>query len=180
MSLDGQAEPRHESGAFVYRLAGLTAAVGLAFAVWPLLDSMNPSADAGVRVVWVDMTRIEPGTRKTVYWGSWPVFIAHRTPEEIAAARADDDREMRFPEKDSDRVLRDEWLVVTGVDEAGWLLRGQQPDELRGEWGGWRSCCEFRVYDLSGRLRTNWGQRNLIIPPYHFVGDKWLVIGDTS
>ena len=165
---------------YLYWLAGLTSVVGLAIAGWNLLDGMNPSAENGVPLVWVDMTKIEPGARKTVHWGAWPVFIAHRTPEGIAAARADDDAEMPFPEKDSNRVLRDEWLVVTGLDDTGWWLRGQELDERRGQWGGWWSCCEFRVYDLPGRLRTKWGQRNLTIPPYHFVGDKWLVIGDTS
>lgn len=179
MSMDTQAEPKFENGAFLYWLAGLTGLVGLSFAAWSLLDIMNPSAETGVPLVWVDMTKIEPGERKTVLWGSWPIYIVHRTPEEIAAVRADDSAKMPIPAKDSDRILREEWIVVVGVGYYCWLNR-QVSVEHRGDWGGWIDVCRSDQYDLSGRVRNAWGRKNLQIPPYYFVGDKWIVIGDTS
>lgn len=165
---------------FLYRLAGLIVATGLMFATWPFIDSLNPSAEVSPPIAWVDMTKIALGERKTAYMGNWPVFIFHRTPEDIAAARADDNTPMPSPEQDRHRVVRDEWLIVIGVDEQGWPLRGQKTGERRGDWGGWRSCCEHRMYDLSGRIRTKWGTINLVVPPYRFEGDKWIVIGEAS
>ena len=45
---------------------------------------MNPSSELRTPH-WVDLSDIPEGGRKTVYWGDWPIYIAHRTPEEIAS-----------------------------------------------------------------------------------------------
>ncbi len=161
-------------GGFLFWLTALLAITGLAISTWPLIDSMNPSGDALNPVVSVDLDAIPPGQRKTVYWrDSIPVFVVHRTAKQIARVRADDDAEMPFPELDRDRVQRDEWLVVIAQCQLGFDPYRQIP----GRWGGWR--CPFDdEYDLSGRLRNRWGEKNFIVPPYYFQDDRWLVIGD--
>ena len=172
-----QDEMGRTGGDFLYWAAGVMAAVGLALTAWPFIDSLNASADAHRSVVWIDINTIPAGQRKTVYWGSVPVYVFHRTAEEIEAARADEHAQMPLPENNRDRVLRDEWRVVIGVNGRGCPLRGQRPGEGRGEWGGWIDSCDGLVYDLSGRVRTWWGRANLTISPYHFFQDRWLTIG---
>ena len=63
-------------------------AVGVAAAVWPLVDQMNP--DSSVKALAsteVDVSSLEPGKSITVLWRGKPVFIKRRTQEEIAEAR---------------------------------------------------------------------------------------------
>ncbi len=157
--------------------AGAMALVGLAAASWPLIDSMNPSAELRVPS-WIDLRGIEIGQRKTVVWRDTPIFIAHRTPEEIAAARAEDRAEMLFPEPDRERVVRDEWLIVYGYcPTEGCTLSGQESDEFRGRWAGWYCPCSADEYDLSGRLRNRGGKSNVLIPSYRFESDSVISLG---
>ena len=70
---------------FLYLTTGTTAAVGTAAALWPLIDAMNPSADVlALSTVEVDLEGVEPGQRITAQWRSKPLFMVHRTPEQIA------------------------------------------------------------------------------------------------
>ena len=92
------------------------AAVGSAFAIWPFIDSMNPSADVlALGTKEVDLTNIEEGSTKTIKWRGKPVFIKHRTKAEINEAKKVYLNELKDPEKDEDRVVKPEWLVVVGV-----------------------------------------------------------------
>jgi len=64
------------------------AAIGSAFAIWPFIDSMNPSADVlALGIKEFDLSNIEEGSSKTVKWRGKPVFIKHRTKQEINEAR---------------------------------------------------------------------------------------------
>lgn len=158
-------------------VVGLMAVFGVGSVGWIPLDSMNPAANVPAGV-WIDIHDIPVGQRKTVFVHGVPIFIAHRTPEEIAAARADDGAEMPFPENDGDRVQREEWIVVVGIDTfRGWyLLSGQGAEDERGAWGGWREHSEAIDYDISGRLRRDRGSSNLIVPSYSFVSETRIEI----
>jgi ubiquinol-cytochrome c reductase iron-sulfur subunit len=164
---------------FLYVSTGSIAALGAAAALWPLVDSMNPSADVlAVSLTEVDVAPIELGHRITVIWRQQPVFIDHRTPEQIAAAQADDKADLKDPEPDSARVQRPEWLVVVGVcTHLGCIPIGQRPGESRGSWGGWFCPCHGSHYDTSGRVRKGPAPRNLVIPPYAFLADLRIQIG---
>lgn len=87
------------------------AGTGAAFALWPLIDSMNPSADLLAQSkIEVDLAPIEPGQRVTVGWKNQPVFIVRRTPDLIALAEAEDQSPgLIDPETDAERILQPEW-----------------------------------------------------------------------
>src|SRR5918992_4984566 len=118
---DMTAGPEHadEAGSrrdFLYLVTGATAAVGTVALVWPLIESMNPSADVlALAVTEVDLSGVEQGMAITVTWQGKPVFIRHRTPEEIEQARAVDLSELPDPEPDQERVIKPEWLVAIGI-----------------------------------------------------------------
>lgn len=164
---------------FLYVATGAFAAVGSAAAMWPLIDSMNPSADVhGLATVELSLEPFAPGQRVTVKWHGRPVFIDHRTPQRIAAARADDSADLRDPQSDSERTMRAEWLVVIGVcTHLGCIPLGQRDGDPLGGWGGWFCPCHGSHYDTSGRIRKGPAPLNLAVPPYRFVEPLRIVIG---
>jgi ubiquinol-cytochrome c reductase iron-sulfur subunit len=62
---------------FLYLTTGAIGAVGAAAAVWPLIDSMNSSAEVrALSTTEVDLAPIEPGQRITVVWRGEPSITA--------------------------------------------------------------------------------------------------------
>lgn len=168
--------PRRE---FLYLVTGATAVAGATAAVWPLIDSLNPSADvAALASVEVDLGPIRVGQRITVKWRGQPVFIDHRTPERIAQSRADDTADLKDPQPDSARVQRPEWLILVGVcTHLGCIPLGQRPRDKRGAFGGWFCSCHGSQYDTSGRIRKGPAPKNLAVPPYRFLDGRTVRIG---
>jgi len=152
------------------------AGIGLACAVLPLVDSMNPAQDvAALASVEVDISGIKIGEEKKVMWRGKPIFIKRRTKEEIAEAQSVDLAELRDPQKDSDRVKsgKEEWLITIGIcTHLGCVPIGGQ-----GEYKGWFCPCHGSQYDTSARIRKGPAPKNLEVPPYEFVGENKIKIG---
>ncbi len=167
---------------FLHVAAASATAVGAALASWPFIDQMNPAADVrALSTVDVDLEPIAVGQRITVTWQGKPVFIAHRTAEEIARAERDDNVPMRDPARDEERVQRKEWLVVIGIcTHLGCVPQGQREGSERGAWGGWFCSCHGSVYDTAGRIRRGPAPRNLDLPPYRFISDSHLRLGEAG
>jgi ubiquinol-cytochrome c reductase iron-sulfur subunit len=172
----GSGETRRD---FLYLAAGALGAVGAASVAWPLIDSMNPSAEVlALASTEVDLEPIAEGQRITVTWRGSPVFIDHRTSEQIEAARDVNLDALPDPESDEARVVQEEWLVVIGVcTHLGCVPLGQKTGQSRGEFGGWFCPCHGSHYDTSGRIRKGPAPLNLPVPPYEFSGDTTIVIG---
>jgi ubiquinol-cytochrome c reductase iron-sulfur subunit len=155
------------------------AAVGIAAGLWPMLDSLNPSpASRANATTEVDLRPILPGQIVTVQWRQKPVFIAHRTPEQSAAAEAGDGAATIDPAHDARRVKRREWLVVVGVcTHLGCIPTARGTGDLAPRYGGWVCPCHYSQYDISGRVRRGPAPHNLAVPPYAFRDDDTLIIG---
>lgn len=154
-------------------------AVGAAAFAWPLVDSMNPSAEVlALSKIEVDLGPIAEGQSITVVWRGKPVFIRRRTAAEIATAVKDDNADLRQQEKDADRTQKPEWLVMIGVcTHLGCIPLGQKAVEPKGEYGGWFCPCHGSHYDTSGRIRKGPAPLNLEVPLYKFLDDKSIRIG---
>ena len=64
-----------------------------------------------------------------------PVFIRHRTADEIADANKVDIKTLRDTQNDVDRVQRPEWLVMLGVcTHLGCVPLGQAGDCESSQW----------------------------------------------
>jgi ubiquinol-cytochrome c reductase iron-sulfur subunit len=175
----GQSDEEGTRRDFLYLVTGATVAVGAAALVWPLVESMNPSADVlALASTEVDLSGVEEGMAITVKWRGKPVFIRHRTPEEIAAAEAVPLSELRDPQTDAARVIEPQWLVMIGVcTHLGCVPLGQAPGEPKGDYGGWFCPCHGSHYDTSGRVRRGPAPRNLEVPEYAFTGEQLIRIG---
>ena len=154
-------------------------AAGAGLAIWPLIDSMNPAKDVlALSTIEVDLTPIAVGQRITVKWRGKPVFVDHRSPEQIAKAAAEDNANLQDPQPDKARVKKPEWLVLVGVcTHLGCVPLGQKVGQPRGDFGGWFCPCHGSHYDTSGRIRVGPAPVNLEVPTYSFVNDTTLRIG---
>ena len=66
-------------------------AAGTALAVWPFIDQMNPAADTlALASTEVDISKIMVGQSVTVIWRGKPVFVRHRSADEISEAEVVD------------------------------------------------------------------------------------------
>jgi ubiquinol-cytochrome c reductase iron-sulfur subunit len=126
----------------------------------------------------VDISHVEVGQAITIKWRGKPVFIRHRTPEEIKAAESVDISTLRDPQSDQQRVEKPDWLIVVGVcTHLGCVPQGQKPGEPRGQFGGWFCPCHGSEYDTSGRIRRGPAPLNLAVPQYTFESDTLVKIG---
>ena len=153
--------------------------LGAAAVAWPLIDQMNPAADTlALANIEVDVSKILEGQSITVKWRGKPVFIRHRTEDEIARASATDIADLRDPESDELRAEKPGYLVLVGVcTHLGCVPLGQKTGEVKGDYDGWFCPCHGSHYDTSGRIRKGPAPTNLEVPPYTFLSDSVIRIG---
>ena len=111
-------------------------------------------------------------------WRGKPIFIRHRTSEEIRTASNTSVSDLKHMASDESRVKNPKWLVVVGVcTHLGCVPLGQKIGDNKGEFGGWFCPCHGSHYDTSGRIRKGPAPLNLEVPPYDFVSDDIIKIG---
>ncbi|PSS10781.1 hypothetical protein M430DRAFT_61173 [Amorphotheca resinae ATCC 22711] len=159
---------------FMVGTMGALTAAGAKNTVQDFLVNMSASADVlAMAKVEVDLSAIPEGKNVIIKWRGKPVFIRHRTPDEIKEAESVKVESLRDPQKDEDRVKKPEWLVMIGVC----THLGCVPIGEAGDFGGWFCPCHGSHYDISGRIRKGPAPLNLEIPEYDFPEETSLVIG---
>jgi len=170
------AEPTRRD--FLILATGAASAVALGAAVWPFVASLAPDAAevAAGAPVELDLTPIADGQIVKVFWRGKLIFVRNRTKAEIDAARNVELGSLRDPQPDQARVKdgKDQWLVVYGnCTHLGCVPLGNQ-----GEYNGWFCPCHGSVFDTSCRIRQGPAPINLPIPPYAFLSDTKIRIGE--
>lgn len=181
-------------------LLGATSAVGAAGVVaWaiPFAASLLPSerAKAAGAPVEVDIGKLEPGQKINVEWRGQVVWVIHRTPEMLAGLAKLDSR-VADPKseidhqppyaKNEDRSIKPEIFVAVGICTHLGCSPTFRPEigpaDLGQDWlGGFFCPCHQSKFDLAGRVFKGVpAPTNLIIPPYKFLSDTRIRIGDDS
>merc|ERR1719464_1917983 len=168
--IDRVAEP--ERRAFTYLMLS---SVRFAYAstariiVVKFVSSMSASADVlALSSAEFDLADIAPGNTITVKWRGKPVFIRHRTAEEVDNAVTVPMSHLRDQEADEDRAIKPQWLIVLGIC----THLGCVPISNAGDFNGWFCPCHGSHYDVSGRIRKGPAPLNMEIPPYKFTSDN--------
>jgi ubiquinol-cytochrome c reductase iron-sulfur subunit len=119
---------------FVIGSMGVLSASVAKSSVAEFLGTMSASADVlALAKVEVELGSIPEGKNAIIKWRGKPVFIRHRTQDEIEEARKVDWKGLRDPQRDDDRVKKPEWLVMLGVcTHLGCVPIGES-----GDYGGW-------------------------------------------
>lgn len=170
-------ESEESRKAFSYMIVGGGAMAGAYAAktvVGEFVSSMSASADVlALAKIEIKLGDIPEGKSITFKWRGKPLFIRHRTGDEISTERGVDLAALRDPQHDNDRVQKPEWLVLIGVC----THLGCVPIANAGDFGGYYCPCHGSHYDASGRIRKGPAPLNLEIPPYEFPDEGTLIVG---
>jgi ubiquinol-cytochrome c reductase iron-sulfur subunit len=182
---------------FLYVATASAGAVGAAAALIPLIDQMNPDAStiaAGAPIDF-DVAKVQPGQQVVVLWRGSPIFVIHRTPQ-ILATLQDHKLEAQLSDPQSEelqqppyadnwyRSVKPEYGVLVGVCTHLGCVPKFDPlpsaTEPAANWlGGYFCPCHGSKYDLAGRVFSGVpAPYNLPVPPYHFVNETTIRIGE--
>jgi ubiquinol-cytochrome c reductase iron-sulfur subunit len=163
--------------AFTYLVVAAGCVPGTYFTksiVHEFIATMSASADVlALAKIEVKLDLIPEGKNMTFKWRGKPLFVRHRTPEEVQREQAVTAESLRHKELDADRVKRPEWLVVLGVC----THLGCVPIANQGEYGGYYCPCHGSHYDASGRIRKGPAPLNLEVPEHVFMDENTLIVG---
>ena len=173
--------------------------VGAGFVAVPFVSSFQPSerARAAGAAVEVDISALKSGEKMTIEWRGKPVWIVRRTPEqlaELAKAEAElaDPKSLRKVDeltpvyaRNEHRSIKPELLVVVGIcthlgcSPSDKFVPGPQAS-LPNDWrGGFLCPCHGSTFDMAGRVfKGKPAPDNLEVPPYMYLSDNRLVIGE--
>jgi ubiquinol-cytochrome c reductase iron-sulfur subunit len=175
-----------------------TSAVGGAAAVVtaiPFVASMWPSerARAAGAPVEADISRLAPGELAIIEWRGKPVWVIRRTKEMLESLKTVTSRLTDPASKSSEqpkyaqneyRSAKPEFMVMEGVCThlgcSPQLKTAEAKAEMGADWAGGFYCpCHGSKFDYAGRVfRGAPAPTNLRVPPYTFVSDNTLVIGE--
>lgn len=174
---------------------GAVGAVGLAT---PFVESFEPSekARAAGAPVKIDIASIAPGEIKTFAWRGLPIWVLNRTPAMLDSLQGDtsmlldpDSKLAGLPTpewaQNPERSIKPQWLVLIAIcTHLGCIptpkLKAGPQALLPDNWPGGFFCpCHGSMYDLSGRVFKDVpAPYNLQVPPYMYVSDTEIVVGE--
>lgn len=181
-------------------LVGVTAAVGavgIVGAAVPFVKSWNPSAKAKAAgaPVTADLSGLEPGQQMVVEWRGKPVWVVRRTPEALADLKKVEGS-LRDPKSDESvqpdvakneyRSINKDYLILVGICTHLGCSPTYRPEvapaDLGQSWRGGFFCpCHGSTYDMAGRVYKGVpAPLNLEVPPYKYVTDTVVIIGESA
>jgi ubiquinol-cytochrome c reductase iron-sulfur subunit len=182
---------------FLYIATGMVGAVGAASLLVPLVDQMNPDAStlAAGGPVDLDVSKIPEGGQVVVRWRQRPIFVFHRakstldsmqTPQMTALLSDPKSEQLQQPPYADNwhRSVKPEYGVLVGIcTHLGCIpLFYPSPSATAPveNWPGGYFCpCHGSKYDPAGRVFSGVpAPYNLPVPPYHFVNDTTIRIGE--
>ncbi|MBA2651451.1 MAG: ubiquinol-cytochrome c reductase iron-sulfur subunit [Tatlockia sp.] len=177
---------------FLLATTTVLGSIGVVCALKPFFSSWLPSAKAQAdgASVQVDLENIEPGQQVTVEWRGKPVWIIRRTKEMLAKLNGHDAL-LRDPNsvveqqpeyaKNQYRSINPEYLVLVGIcTHLGCVPKYTPVSKKLGIYwpGGFYCPCHGSTFDFAGRVFKDVpAPINLEVPPYYFVSEKVIVIG---
>lgn len=182
---------------FLAMFTAMIGGIGAMFAVIPFVGSWLPSAKAKASgaPIKVNIANLASGERIVVAWGGKPVWIVRRDQQTLERLTSDHEMvKLRDPDSKVNqqpvyarniyRSIKPEYLVLVGICTHLGCSPNYVPEigKLGPNWpGGFYCPCHGSKFDLAGRVFTGVpAPINLQVPPYQFVGDDAIVIGEDA
>ena len=176
---------------FLLNGAKVLGGLGALWALLPFASSLNPNRkvlrdNAPIKV---DLSGLQPGEKLTVKWRGKPIWVLHRTAKQLQNIKQfnptlrDPDSLVDQQPKYAQNQFRSrtpKFLVLVGICThlgcSPQLARSKQ-QKIADEF----YCpCHGSRFDLAGRVYKNMpAPINLEVPPYYFVDENTLVIGES-
>jgi ubiquinol-cytochrome c reductase iron-sulfur subunit len=180
---------------FLTAATTVVGAVGTGFVLVPFISSMQPSAKARAAgaPVRADISKLESGQMIRVKWRGKPVWIVNRTQADLDKLPSLDSRladpASELPQQpdyaqNEWRSIKPEYLVLIGICTHLGCSPTYRPDvapaDLGPDWPGGFFCpCHGSRFDLAGRVYKGMpAPKNLPVPPYRYLSDTEIVIGE--
>jgi ubiquinol-cytochrome c reductase iron-sulfur subunit len=180
---------------FLTVATAVTGIAGVGVAAIPFLSSLKPSARAQAlgAPVEVPLGSMEPGEMVRVLWRGRLVFVLRRD-EEMLARLQDSVDQLRDPNSEvvdqqpeytanETRSVKPEYLVIEGsCTHLGCApIEDFEVRPSEGWNGGFFCPCHGSKFDLAGRVFKGVpAPTNLRVPPYRFVSDDLILIGQDT
>ena len=172
----------------------IMAGFGIAASAIPFLASLQPTAETlalAIDPIEVDLTHLAPGESMVVAWQNKPIWIIRRTQAMLdnlsnihSLLRDPDSLTEQQPAyaRNEYRSLNPEYLILIGLCTHLGCSPLFKPmlGELNRKWPGGLYCpCHGSKFDLAGRVMKGVpAPTNLKIPPYRFIDEHTVVIGE--
>jgi ubiquinol-cytochrome c reductase iron-sulfur subunit len=168
--------------------AGVGAAVPFVASMWP-----SERARAAGAPVEIDISKLAPGEMAVFEWRGKPVWVIRRTKEMLESLKTQATRltdpgsrsseQPKYAENEH-RSAKPDVMVMEGVCThlgcSPQLKTTEAKGEMGADWAGGFYCpCHGSKFDYAGRVfRGAPAPTNLKVPPYTFLSDSTLLIGE--
>ena len=180
---------------FLTLATGAAAGAAGAGVATPFVLSFFPSekAKAAGAPVEVDISKIEAGQLITAEWQGKPIWVLNRTDAqqkelpaldgELADPKSEVDHQPAYAQNEL-RSIKPNIFVAIGICTHLGCSPTFRPDvapaDLGPQWKGGFFCpCHGSKFDLAGRVYKGVpAPTNLVVPPYKYLSDAVILVGD--
>jgi ubiquinol-cytochrome c reductase iron-sulfur subunit len=181
---------------FLTATCAVVGGAGFSMAAIPFLSAFMPSAkavSAGAPTL-ADISKLPEGAQLIEVWRKRPVWIIRRSKATLDALAAQESR-LKDPKSgnmeqqpkyatNGFRSIKPEVLVLVGscthLGCSPKFFPEVKPENWDSQWQGGFFCpCHNSKFDMAGRVyQGSPAPTNLVVPPYRFVDDNTIVIGE--
>jgi len=170
-----QRKAANDLSSYMVLSAGGAVAIYMAkYGLYGVLMMVGPSRDKyAAGAVEIDISTIPEGKNAVFTFRGKPLFIRHRTQDEIDSAQNADVGSLRDPQTDAERCKNEKYLICIGIC----THLGCVPISHAGNWKGYFCPCHGSHYDTCARIMKGPAPLNLEIPDYEFLDDSLVLVG---
>lgn len=178
---------------FLTATTSVVGGLGAVAVAVPFIKSWNPSAKAKAAgaPVEVDISKLQDGQMIRVEWRGKPVWVVRRSQAILEELSTFEDR-LRDPASEQPqqpgyatnqtRSIKPEIFVAVGICTHLGCSPTYLPDSFSEQVSGVKSgffCpCHGSKFDMAGRVfQSVPAPLNLVVPPYMFLDDKRIIVG---
>ncbi|GAB1716362.1 MAG: Ubiquinol-cytochrome c reductase, iron-sulfur subunit [Nitrobacter sp.] len=182
---------------FLYIATAAMGTVGVAASIVPMIAQLEPDKAtlAAGGPVELDLTQVQAGQQVVVHWRGHPIFVVNRpaaalkmlqNPKLVERLSDPQSKEFQQPQyaQNWHRSAKPEYGVFVGICTHLGCIPLYYPNPSASapvsDWlGGYFCPCHGSKYDLAGRVFSGVpAPYNLPVPPYRFVNDHKIRIGE--